>query len=50
MQVWLPKPNFCGFMASVVSVNYNAIHNFYGGDPNVPLEGKECTSLYNWEV
>jgi hypothetical protein len=31
-------------MANVVSVNYNAICNFYGGDPNVPLEGK-CRNI-----
>jgi hypothetical protein len=38
--MWLPKFDFHGFMVDVISVNYNAICNVYGGDPNVPLEGK----------
>lgn len=49
MQVGLPKPNFHGFMANATSANYNATHKVYGGDPNVPLEGKEHTCFYNWE-
>jgi hypothetical protein len=49
MRVGLPKPSFHGFMVNATSVNYNAIHKVYGGDTNVPLEGKERTYLYHWE-
>jgi hypothetical protein len=35
-------------MVDVVNTNYNEIHKVYGGDPNIPLEGKECTYLYDW--
>jgi hypothetical protein len=45
----LPKPNFHVFMVAFASVNYIAICKLYGGDPNVPLENKECTSFYHWE-
>jgi hypothetical protein len=45
----MPKLNFHGFMADVARVNYNATCKVYNGDPNVPLEGKECTCLYHWE-
>jgi hypothetical protein len=40
MQVKLFKHDFHGFMVDATSVNDNAIHNIYHGDPNVPLEGK----------
>jgi hypothetical protein len=36
-------------MVNATSVNYNAIHKVYGGDTNVPLEGKERTYFYHWE-
>jgi hypothetical protein len=36
-------------MVDVINVNYNVICNVYGGDPNVPLEGKECTCIYHCE-
>jgi hypothetical protein len=45
----LPKHDFDVFMVDATSVNDNAIHNIYDGDPNVPLEGKECTCFYHWE-
>ncbi len=32
-------------MVDVTSANYNEICKLYGGDPNIPLEGKECTYL-----
>jgi hypothetical protein len=47
MRVMLPKHDFHGFMVNATSVNDNAIHNTYDGDPNVPLEGKECTCFYH---
>jgi hypothetical protein len=49
MHVGLFKPNFHGFMVDAMSANYNVIHKVYGGDPNVLLEGKECTCFYHWE-
>jgi hypothetical protein len=36
-------------MVVVASANYIAIHKIYGGDPNVPLKGKERTCFYHWE-
>jgi hypothetical protein len=45
----LPKTNFHGFMANVTIMNYNVICKVYGGDPNVPLEGKKHTCFYHWE-
>ncbi len=35
-------------MVAAASANYNAIHKMYGGDPNVPLKGKERTCFYHW--
>jgi hypothetical protein len=32
-------------MVVVASANFNAIHKMYGGDPNVPLKGKDHTCL-----
>jgi hypothetical protein len=48
MWVGLPKPYFHGIMVVAASANYNAIHKMYGGDPNVPLKGKERTCFYHW--
>jgi hypothetical protein len=45
----LPKHDFHGFMVDATSVNDNAIHNIYDGEPNVPLEEKEYTCFYHWE-
>jgi hypothetical protein len=36
-------------MVATASANYNTIHKVYGGDPNVPLKGKECICFYHWE-
>jgi hypothetical protein len=48
MQAGLPKPNFTRFIIiNVVNTNYNAISKMYGGDPNIPLEGKEHKCLYH---
>jgi hypothetical protein len=47
MQAMLHKLDFHGFMVDATSVNYNAIHNIYGGDPNVPSKDKEHICLYH---
>jgi hypothetical protein len=47
MQARLHKPNFHGFMVDATSVNYDAIPNIYGSDPNVPSKGKEHRCFYH---
>jgi hypothetical protein len=41
--------NFKGFVAICVQANFNVIITLFGsGDPKLPMENQEWTSLYHW--
>jgi len=41
--------NFKGFMADSAQANWNAVRKIYGGgDPSLPMVGRERTCLFHW--
>jgi hypothetical protein len=43
------NPNFKGFMANIVQVNWNAVWIVYGsGDPNELMVDRKWTCFFHW--
>jgi hypothetical protein len=45
----IPNPNFNGFMANIVHVNWNIVCIVYDfDDPNKPMVDKDRTCYFHW--